>query len=360
MQMRALFISPTTISDDNITEMLQQLRKNALIDSSHFAVAAIVEIRLKNGSYAYVSGVNAENEEHNKLGLHGEQNAIAAAQTFFGGKVKFSEAWVMGAPDTIHKGSDHFLANNAVKPCGHCRQILLSMSTDKADVYSVSVNGKVFAPDTLAELLPKAFSERDLGTQAETETEEQASKSNPSMLYSSNLQYFPTELLLQTTHLNDKVIQSYLRSIKPHIINEQHKTSPIDTCILKIKSGNSIHYVPGALIQDAAFQTTDTIFTAMGMAVTQFGKNFELEEVYLHSKSLSPTQLSSAETEYLVRFTNKDIPIKAFKINGNGENASFTLDDVITAKSSRLHQKIRPEPGIENTGTLKTFGMTND
>lgn len=86
-----LHLSNTKLRDMDITPKLQALRKNSLADNSHFAVSAIIEVQLPNGNYAYVGGVNVENDEHNRLGNHAEQTAISTAQTLFGGNVKFSK-----------------------------------------------------------------------------------------------------------------------------------------------------------------------------------------------------------------------------------------------------------------------------
>lgn len=110
--LNSIIRSTTPLSQSDIIRQLQNLREHSLIDSSHYAVSAIIEIKLDDNTYAYVSGVNIENHEHNRLSMHAEQNALATAQTLLGGNIRFSKVWVMGAPNFIKSGSNHPLADN--------------------------------------------------------------------------------------------------------------------------------------------------------------------------------------------------------------------------------------------------------
>lgn len=327
------------LSEIEIVEQLRELRKHSLVESSHFAVASIFEIILTNGSYAYVSGVNIENHEHNRMSSHSEQNAMATAQTLLGGNVKFSKAWVMGAPDQIHQDSTHFLAHNHVSPCGHCRQILLSLSEDNAVIYSVTVNGNIAKPDTLTHLLPSAFSERDLGESASQAVSSNIVSLNTSVMYSSRQYEAPRLLQYVGEKLSDDKIFHFLQCTKPHVINESHKTSPIDVCILQVSAEGQIYYIPGALVQDAAFLTTDAIFAAIGMATTKFGKNMKVEEIYLYTRSLELSQFSATELEHLTRFTKgNDVLVTAFK--SEHEVSTFMLSESVQARCDLLMRQL--------------------
>ncbi|MGE3920689.1 MAG: cytidine deaminase, partial [Gammaproteobacteria bacterium] len=265
--------------------------------NSHFAVAALVEVQLDENAYVYVGGVNVENREHNRLGLHAEQNAIAAALTLFGEPCLFTNIWIMGAPDNVETNSDSPLANNFVMPCGHCRQILMSFLSADANVFSITLNGEISEPFQLDYLLPKAFSERDLGD-----------LTNSYQAKQNTIDF--SALLSDPSHKDQEKIFQYLNSIQSHIIHVDFKTSGTTACLIKLNSG---YYIPGALIQDIAFLTTDAVFASIGLAITSFGKDIQIEAIYLLG---NPSELTSSEIQLIYRLSNPDIFVHLFSKDG--------------------------------------------
>ena len=286
----SLFIKTTQpLSNNEIYTALINTRTHALAPYSNYHVATVAEIKLKDNLYFYTSGVNIENDEHNRLGMHSEQNALAAAVTLLGGDVKFTRAWVMAAPASASAKD----SQSAGKACGHCRQIMMSLAKENAEIYTVTLDGQFSTPDSFENnFLPDSFSERDL----QLPTHETAT-------YSSTPQSW--KLINQVHDLTKDEITKYLQILTPHLISKHFQTSTITACIIKC---NNNRYAAGVLMQDIAFLTTDAIFAAIGNAITQFGhKNLRFDEIHLASSVLYPSQLNLTEIETLSRrYVNTD------------------------------------------------------
>ena len=331
--MKLLKISKDELTPALLIETLGDLRQNSLADNSHFAVSAIVEILLDDLSFAYVGGVNIEHSEHNRLTMHAEQSAIVSAVSLFGNNFKLLNVWVMGAPDSIIKGSKAPLADNFVKPCGHCRQILLSFATEKTAVFSVAVNGAVEAPLRLVDLLPQAFSERDLVIDEPVAKPE--IKGSAHGLFAPPPRIQPWRYLSHHEELNDTNIRAIGAAITPHVIDLSFKTSPIQACIIKVIDSDAIHYFSGALVQDIAFLTTDAVFASIAAAITEFGgKKLNIQEINFYGESLEPSQLSGVELEHISRFSSADIKIKFHKADESSR--IYSLIECIYAHSTKL------------------------
>lgn len=316
------------LSQEKIVQQLRELRQNALIDSSHFAVAAIIEIKDEHGHFAYVCGVNVENSEHNRLSLHAEQNAIAAAQSLFGDNFTVSRAWIMGAPDDVIVGSQHPLANNFIKPCGHCRQILLGFSTPETHIYSVAVNGRIEEPKRLDTLLPDAFETNDLHHDAHS------CKKNMGRL-NTNIPNLPS----LGQELNSGQIRAAFRSMMPRMVDTRFSTSDTQACIIKVIDKKGFcQYVQGALVQDIAFLTTDAIFSGIGLAVTRLGGQFAIKEIHLYGQNKPPFRLSGSELEHLARFATAET-ILMYHTPETSSNA-FSLKQCIADFATRLIDKL--------------------
>ena len=150
-----LFIrSQKPLSQHEIFTNLKELRSHARAPYSNYLVASIVEIKISDNSFFYVSGVNVENDEHNRLSIHSEQNAISNAVTLLGKNTKFTKIWVMAAAgDAVPEEKQ-----KAAKPCGHCRQIMVSLAQRGAEIYVVSLNGESSSPDSFEkQFLPGTF-----------------------------------------------------------------------------------------------------------------------------------------------------------------------------------------------------------
>jgi len=324
--MTLLIQSPRPLEDHEITQHLQAARKHCCVELSHYAVTAMIEVPASRG-YAYVMGVNVENTQHHRLSTHGEQNAVTAALTLFGGDIRFSRAWIMTAPDHLEPGSTDPLANHSGPPCGHCRQLLISLARPDAEIFSVTLNGEISDPRRLSELLPDAFTEQDMMSEKNT-----GNTSKIKMKFFDNIRFQPAPCLFSNEQSENSLFR-YLSSLTPHLIDRKLETSPIAACLLKIHGSN--YYAPGVLIQDVAFLTSDAVFVALGHAITQIGaKELEIESIHLYSETLNVSALSGSELDALAPFVKNDIPVRFY--TPQGETAVYHYSDCAHAHASRL------------------------
>lgn len=352
------------LSHDEIVNQLRKLRDHSDASFSHYHVAALVEFKLGENSYAYSSGVNVENIGHNRLSLHAEQNAVVSGLTMLGGDTKFSKLWVMAA----HVNDTPNESQIAGKACGHCRQILMSLAAEGAEVRSVTLDGRMGPSDTFDKLLPDGFCEQQFklppvvpvtdvsisSTEKKLETEYLLENSKtftkgimwrflqeskdapiPDTSNSDQAKIKNWNLLNHSGDLTQDDMAAYLRTLTAHIINKEFQTSPITACILKCNNGR---YAAGVLAQDIAFLTTDTILAAIGNAVTQFGaKNLYFDEIHLQSNSLDPAQLTLTEIEALAyNFSRKDTRVH-FHTN-TGKHATYGLHECQAARNKLIEQ----------------------
>ncbi len=119
----------------------REAQAKAYVPYSHFPVGAA--LRLADGRI--VQGCNVENASYG-LSMCAERNASFAAVT--SGATSFREVLVVGE------------TAGPIAPCGACRQVLLEFTDPAAPVWLVGRDGTLRT--SLAELLPHAFSPRDL------------------------------------------------------------------------------------------------------------------------------------------------------------------------------------------------------
>lgn len=322
--MKSVFQTNAPLSQPDIYKLLKKLRLHAASKYSNYSVASIAEIKKSNDLYFYSSGVNVENDEHNRLTIHAEQNAIATAVTLLGSTTTFSNLWIMAAPVNA---TPNDTSNIAGKSCGHCRQILVSLAERDAEIYTVTLDGRFGSPDSFERnFLPDCFSENNLNLSSE-------GLSKNSMDESSKIAAW--DIVQDAKKLNIDEIANYLKLLSPHIISDAFKTSSITACILKCNKGG---YAAGALVQDIAFLTTDAIFSALGNAVTQFGQeNLRFDEIHLLSSSLEPNQLSLAEIETLsFRYTHRNTQV--YFHTQDGQYSCFTLLECMNARTHKVEQ----------------------
>jgi hypothetical protein len=184
--------------------------------------------------------------------------------------------------------------------CGHCRQILMSFAHSTSTVISVSMLGKFTPPQPITELLPQAFLLSDLNLQSSSVTVQ--SNAEVLSLLSTNLELKPVE------------ITRAFETLCPLIIDENNRTSSITKCILEFDGDR---YVPGVLVQDPAFLTTDALFGAYGFAVCLYGHNaLSLKAVHLYCESVRAADvLSGAELALLATIMQRDVSVLFYKDN---------------------------------------------
>lgn len=310
MQFPLFIHSHEPLTSANIVQQLHLLRAHASAPLSDYHVAAIAEVDWPEEGFFYTFGVNVEIAHHNRLGIHGEQNAIVSALTTFGSKTKFTKVWIMAAP--ANASSD--APPKPGKSCGHCRQIMVSLAAPNAEIYAVALNGQFLAPDSFENgFLPDAFSEHDVPTEIIANQRSRMTKQKLAILERVNA--------IQPFTENEIVM--WLKSLTPHIISPNFQTSPITACILQC---NYQGYAAGVLVQDVAFLTTDAVFAAIGNAITRFGNSdLEFTAIYLTSANTSPAQFSATEIQVLNSYINDTTAVSIY--TPNGESASYRFSE---------------------------------
>lgn len=256
------------LDEMTLVDWLREIRRNAYPLLSAFSVAAILLTRDEEGNYVYVAGVNVENDIHNRLGVHAEQCALSTLNSIFLAKPLISQVWVMGGPQSELAPSANAIADQQVMPCGHCRQILSSFSDATTEVFSVTINGSIHREGTLTALLPNAFSEQDFAPSV------RQTVIGEKPLVSC------MDLAIADVVLAADDIFPYLVSMTPHIFNDSIITSPTTQVIFRLENGVCI---PGCLLQDIAFLTTDAISSALCHAVSRFSATLRIAEIHCYS-----------------------------------------------------------------------------
>lgn len=328
-QFGSLFtLAAQPLSQSTIVQMLTTVRENSVSPFSNYKVGAVVEVRLSENLYFYTYGVNVEDNSHNRLSLHSEQNALASAISLLGGDTKFSTLWVMAAPANAVPDP----TQQPSKSCGHCRQIMISLSQSMEQIYAVTLDGRFSSPpDNFEEgqFLPDAFSEKDVNPDFVNLNSDIALTD-----FHSKLQLWKS--FTEPRSLTEDEIKQCLQKLSPHIISADYQTSPITACIVKCNNG---YYTPGVLVQDIAFLTTDTIFAAIGHAVTRFGgENLWFDEIHLASEVLNPDQLTSAEIEALTlgHYAHDQTMVYFYTTD---HHASYTFEQCRRARSEMLRKE---------------------
>ena len=126
-----------------LMEAAAEVRERAYAPYSNFKVGAAI----RAGSGTVYLGVNVENAAYPE-GTCAEAGAIAAMVA--GGDTRIAEVAVIAD------------APRPVPPCGGCRQKLAEFAGGDVRVTLATTRGEVLET-TVAELLPGAFSDRDMG-----------------------------------------------------------------------------------------------------------------------------------------------------------------------------------------------------
>ena len=126
----------------DLLQAAREAQARAYVPYSHFPVGAA--LRLPDGRI--VAACNVENASYG-LSMCAERSAAFTAVS--SGAQAFAEALVVGE------------TAGPVAPCGACRQVLLEFMDERAPIWLVGQGGN-WRRTCLAELLPDAFSPRDL------------------------------------------------------------------------------------------------------------------------------------------------------------------------------------------------------
>lgn len=257
----------TALDTQALYSWMSQLRHHAYAPFSNFAVAVVLEVVGKD-KITYFAGVNVESAQYNRLSLHAEQTALNAMITCLGTTPRISRAFFLGAPF----GEESSFSNVPVWPCGHCRQILLEFVDKNTLFQPITIAGQAVTPAKIDTLLPCHFSQDNLGGKLNQQTG----------MKSGAIRYF-TE---------DMTTQPNISSLTPYILNPRYQTSTLNTAFVVCNDGVVI---PGVLMQNAAFLTTDAIFAAVGNAVSRFGPKLKIQSIH-HPKNttIDPAALNFA------------------------------------------------------------------
>jgi len=266
-----------SLTSAQIAKHLADLRKNADCQASHFAVAAIIEI-FRDNCWYYFGGVNVEDLEQHRMTLHAEHNALTTAMAFLGPNIRISRVWVMAAPEILSTNTENPLGNNAAGPCGQCRQVLKSKADEKTEIISITLNGKIQSLGALDDLLPNAFSERDLGTHKKP-------AATYSSIFSSRKNRISLLDFINAPPFDAETLTPYLYLLNSNLLFLQTE-STLPGLILRLSNG---YFVPAVRCEDAAFLTVDPVYTALGQATSRFGKEQVcIEEIHLLGPKENP------------------------------------------------------------------------
>jgi len=140
-----------------LIEAAREAARNAHAPYSKFAVGAA--LLLTDGTI--VPGTNFENASYG-LSLCAETVALAAANV--AGRLR--DVVAVGIVGGMMKAGGGIAGEDAIYPCGRCRQILneaAQMGGRDIAIYCASGDGRKLRTHRLSELLPHAFGPGDLG-----------------------------------------------------------------------------------------------------------------------------------------------------------------------------------------------------
>lgn len=145
-------LAELTPSDKQLMELADEAIKDAYAAYSHYRVGAA--LRLSNGKI--ITGNNQENAAY-PSGLCAERVAI------FYAKSQYPDESVEAI--AISARADHFCINDAVAPCGACRQVLAEYQNQQGKAMRVIMKGEkgpVLAVGSIKDLLPLMFHAEEL------------------------------------------------------------------------------------------------------------------------------------------------------------------------------------------------------
>ena len=318
------------LSEEAIYQWLMDLRGRPFVDQSNFDVTSVFKVQTESGQIFFVGGVNVENTELT-VGTCGEEGAIAAAVGAHGQKIELIEGWVMGAPRGATEG-----ANMPCTPCGECRQRIAQYTAPEAPIHMIGLDGTLLDTKTRDELLPYAFSFRDL------EHNGQAAAA-PQLAHVGN----PTHRLMREPgrELSEKEIFTWLNGLQPDVRVSEFA----EAVVLKLENGA---YVAGVKVENAAYpSSTSAMQAAAAVMNAGFGPGHQVTEVWSYGRYNAPDKaaamegthhpLSGTALQVLKQFASENVEVHMF--NSQGEMKEVTLDDAL------LHCRTfhNPHPPVE-------------
>ncbi|MBQ4875339.1 MAG: hypothetical protein HRK26_04445 [Rickettsiaceae bacterium H1] len=299
------------LTDQEVQDWLYELRINAYVPDSDFAVTAVFKAKISNERNYYFAGVNVENPDH-RLSTHAEEGSIAAMVTSLGKYVEIEEIWLMGAPKELKQGTDDPKGNIEASCCGKCRQQIVNFADEEVPVHYISLNGSI-KTTTTGKFLPNRFTL--LGK-----------RKNIKEIIPPSAEQVKQQLIRSGVELSQKDIFDWLNSLE----SADFITGISDTLLLKLDNDS---YVAGVKVEDPSYVDISAMQNAVAIVIGEFGKR-EVTEVWSYRKSegkkkvpddaVQPLNLSSIQT--LAQFSaGRDIIIHL--MNAKGENVDIRLSD---------------------------------
>lgn len=302
------------LSQDEVFAWLKTLRGHPYVAQSGFDVTSVFKVNTPAGSY-YVGGVNVENRELT-TGTCAEEGALATAITAFGQNVDVVEGWVMGAPKSMTT------SNIACYPCGECRQRIAQYAAEGAPIHMMGLNGKRLDTKTRGQLLPNAFSFRDLEHNG-------AATAAPPLAAVAKI----SDRLYQTPEkpLTKTQIYNWLTGLRGDVRVSDYN----EMAVWRLAGGV---YVAGVKVENAAYpSSTNVMATTAAVMNAHFGHK-PVEEVWVHAfyndavkqtAQVDKHHVSTgASLQILREFAEPSIKIHQF--NGRGMTKTSTLQALLS------------------------------
>lgn len=318
------------LSEADIYAWLIELRGNPFVEQSSFDVTSIFKVKSGKDTY-YVGGVNVENTELT-VGTCGEEGAIAAAVGALGREVDIIEGWVMGAPRGAENNKE--IPNVPCYPCGECRQRIAQYTSPEAPIHMVGLDGTILDTQTRGQLLPNAFSFRDL--------EHVASAVVPPALVP--VKKVEDRLFREPSRdLNDAEIFAWMQGLQPDVRVSEFA----ETVVLKLDNGA---YVAGVKVENAAYPSSTSAMQAAAAILNARYGYAKVQEVWSFGRENNPEKaanirdihmpMSGASLQVLGQFAeNANVQVNVF--NAKGAIIPLTLQKSL--HRSRTFENLYPE-----------------
>ena len=292
-----------SLSEKDVLEWLKAMRGRPYVKQSGFDVTSVFKVKSGGEAY-YVGGANVENIDL-VSGTCAEEGAIAAAVGALGQEADIVEGWVMGAP----RGAT--TSDLAVYPCGECRQRIAQYTAPTAPIHIVGLDGEMKNTKTRAELIPNAFSFRDL--------------SHNDVAAATALASEARQLIREVrTPLGINEIYEWMGRLQPDVRVSGVKES----VVLRLENGA---YVAGVKIENAAYpSSTMAMQSAVAVMNLAFGPQ-KIAEVWNYGAYTIPEKgqetayipLTGSSLQILAQFADGTVPVNTMNSQGNVKTVSL-------------------------------------